>query len=193
MFTHSSIADSAMTKRWCWYFAFCLAPGLSGCDNSIYRSYEPEVSPATAVAATQIYFYPNQGQNAEQQDRDRYECYVWAVNQTGFDPSVAQLAPHQQVEVIPESPPDSNTAADVVTGAVVGSVLADRSHREEGAVFGAIAGAILSASADAEREVQAEKISRQINARQYAWIELLARDYRRAMTACLEGRGYVVH
>ena len=29
---------------------------------------------------------PNNGQTAEQQARDRYDCYRWALSQTGFDP-----------------------------------------------------------------------------------------------------------
>ena len=48
-----------------------------------------------AVAAppppdTNVYFYPAQGRaiTAEQQDRDRYECNAWAVQGTGFDPSL---------------------------------------------------------------------------------------------------------
>ncbi|CAK9887382.1 hypothetical protein PS652_00174 [Pseudomonas fluorescens] len=32
-----------------------------------------------------------------QQDRDRYECYRWAVEQTGFDPATATYAPSAQV------------------------------------------------------------------------------------------------
>jgi len=34
-----------------------------------------------------LYVYPKQGQSAQQQDTDRYECYRWAVQQTGFDPT----------------------------------------------------------------------------------------------------------
>jgi hypothetical protein len=32
---------------------------------------------------------PNSGQSAEQQAKDRYECYRWAVDQTGFDPTAS--------------------------------------------------------------------------------------------------------
>src|SRR3970282_1764569 len=44
---------------------------------------------------TQIYFYPTKGQSAAQQDRDLYECYLWAKRQTGSDPTAGQLAPTQ--------------------------------------------------------------------------------------------------
>jgi hypothetical protein len=62
-------------------------------------------------------------------------------------------------------------------------------------VFGAITGAILGASSEAAKQQQAERIEQQYNARDaqtYSRLERQARDYRRAMTACLEGRGYTV-
>jgi len=34
-----------------------------------------------------VFVYPNRGQSTEQTSKDRYECYLWAVDQTGFDPS----------------------------------------------------------------------------------------------------------
>ena len=68
-------------------------PGLSA-----YMVVEPPTESAaaetdqTAVAPdqnaeTQLYIYPSNGQTQEQQDQDRYECYSWARNQTGFDPT----------------------------------------------------------------------------------------------------------
>jgi hypothetical protein len=36
-----------------------------------------------------VFVYPKNGQNPEQQARDRYECHRWAVDQTGFDPTSA--------------------------------------------------------------------------------------------------------
>jgi hypothetical protein len=43
--------------------------------------------PASPAPATPVYTYPAAGQSAEQQQLDRYECYRWAVSQTGFDPT----------------------------------------------------------------------------------------------------------
>ena len=39
-------------------------------------------------AQTDMFIYPAKGQNQAQQDKDRYECHSWAVQQTGFDPSM---------------------------------------------------------------------------------------------------------
>lgn len=34
-----------------------------------------------------LYIYPMKGQSTTQQQTDRYQCYRWAVKQTGFDPT----------------------------------------------------------------------------------------------------------
>ena len=39
------------------------------------------------VAAQQMYVYPTQNQSPGQQNRDRYECHTWSVQQTGVDPT----------------------------------------------------------------------------------------------------------
>ena len=167
---------------------------LSACAPPAYTvQARPVANPP--VASTHLYFYPKHGQSKEQQNRDRYECYLWAVKQSGFDPGQAQLAPHQRVEVTPVAPPGANTAAGAVGGAVVGSLLAPPRQAGQGLVFGAITGAMLGAASEAAQQQQAEQLQQQYNAqeaRRYAAIDQQARNYKRAMTACLEGRGYTV-
>jgi len=167
---------------------------LSACAPPTYTVRpQPVANPPTP--STKLYFYPKQGQSKEQQDRDRYECYLWAVKQSGYDPGQAQLAPHQRIEVEPTAPPGSNTAAGALGGAVVGSLLAPPRHAGEGLVFGAITGAMMGAASEAAQQEQAEQLQRQYNAQaagRYAVVEQQARNYKRAMSACLEGRGYTV-
>ncbi|MFB3924487.1 MAG: glycine zipper family protein [Syntrophales bacterium] len=144
---------------------------------------------------TQIYFYPKAGQTPEQQDRDRYECYLWAVNQTGFDPSRPSTPPDYRVSVVPSPPPGHDTAIGAVAGALIGAVAAGPRHAAGGAVIGAGAGAVAGAVSDAARQESAmrmeESYARQDRARN-AQLEKKALEYRRAMSACLEGRGYSV-
>jgi hypothetical protein len=49
----------------------------------------PDSAPASTAPPTspQLYAYPKNGQNQEQQAADRYECHRWASDQTGFDPT----------------------------------------------------------------------------------------------------------
>ena len=148
---------------------------------------------------THVYFYPAQGHSvaADQQDRDKYECHTWAVQKTGFDPSLPNVPPHQRVHVVAGGPPPgTDVAAGAVTGAVVGAAVSNPWHAGKGAVLGAIAGAAIGGIADAERTAEANRIEDAANARahdaQAAAFERCATDYRRAMMACLEGRGYSV-
>lgn len=171
-----------------------LGISLLACAPQGYTVRQQTVTSAP-VPTTTVYFYPTKGQTAQQQERDRYECYLWAVKQTGFDPGQAQLAPHQRIEVTPAAPPGTDTAAGAVGGAIVGSMMAPRRDPGFGLVFGAITGAMLGAASDQARQEQAAQAQRYYDSKEaqhYAVIERQARDYRRAMTACLEGRGYTV-
>jgi len=154
----------------------------------------PTPAPQPAAPPVQVYFYPAKGQSAAQQDRDRYECYRWAVKQSGFDPSAPQLAPHQRIQVTPSPPPGTSTAVGAVTGALLGAAVSP-GHPAEGAAVGAITGAAIGAGADAARQEQAAQVQSKIDQREaqrQARLEQQAASYRRAMTACLEGRGYTV-
>jgi hypothetical protein len=142
-----------------------------------------------------VYFYPTRGQSAAQQDRDRYECYLWARKQTGFDPSSPQLAPHQRLEVQPMPPTGHDTVVAAATGAVLGAIVSPPGRTAEGAAVGAVTGAVVGAASDAERQEQAERVQQcydQRAAQRAAQFERQASGYRRAMAACLQGRGYTV-
>jgi hypothetical protein len=167
---------------------------ITACAPPAY-TVRPQPVANPPVPSTHLYFYPKKGQSKEQQDRDRYECYLWAVKQSGFDPGQAQLAPHQRIEVTPVAPPGANTAAGAFSGAVVGSLLAPPRQAGQGLVFGAITGAMMGAASEAAQQQQAQQLQQQYNAQEaqkYAVIDQQARNYKRAMTACLEGRGYTV-
>ena len=144
----------------------------------------------------QIFVYPNNGQSAEQLDRDRYECNNWAVKQSGFDPSQAQVPPHERVQVVAMGPPPgANTVAGAANGAILGALVSPPRAAGGGALIGALAGAIIGASADAANQQRTEEIQQSYDQRDLqvqARFEQRSRDYRRAISACLEGRGYTV-
>lgn len=55
-----------------------------------YRVAKASVEIADLSGYQELYVYPNTGQNGEQMNQDKYECHLWAVNQTGFDPSLGK-------------------------------------------------------------------------------------------------------
>lgn len=49
-------------------------------------------APATG-AGGELIAYPKNGQTADQQSKDKYECHKWAAGQTGYDPTTGAAAP----------------------------------------------------------------------------------------------------
>jgi hypothetical protein len=141
---------------------------------------------------TTVYAYPLHGQTPEQLDRDRYECYIWAKNQTGFDPSAPNLPAQVRVQVVGGPPPGTGTAVGAVTGAVIGAAVSSPWQRGFGALAGALIGGAIGSTADAAQQARVQQ-TYAMNSAQLAQVEHQAADYRRALSACLEGRGYSVH
>lgn len=168
---------------------------LAGCATT---ETQPALPPPQPVAppTTQVFVYPTSGQTAAQLDRDRYECHIWAVNSSGFDPSERQVAPHQRVQVVSMPPSGANVAAGAITGATLGAIISNPGSAAGGAIFGAVAGAALGAASDSAHQQQvsaAQRSNDQRNAQvTAARLEQQASGYRRALSACLEGRGYTV-
>jgi hypothetical protein len=66
---------------WVWLPLAASAPALS-------QSAPPTPSSdAPMIAAGGLYVSPENGQTADQQAADRYQCYTWAVRESKFDPS----------------------------------------------------------------------------------------------------------
>jgi hypothetical protein len=144
---------------------------------------------------TQVYFYPKAGQSTEQQSRDYYECYNWAIKQTGFDPAQASLPPEQRIKVVPTPPPGHDTVTLSIVGAVLGALIAGPRHAAGGALIGAAGGAVAGAASDVSRQESARQMEEAYSHRDRALssqLDAQALDFRRAMGACLEGRGYSV-
>ena len=143
-----------------------------------------------------MYFYPAAGQTTEQQERDRFDCYLWAVKQTGYDPSQPPQVESKHLEVVSMPPSGQDTVVGAFSGAMLGATVSRPRDSGEGALVGAILGALVGAASDTARQDQVQAVQQRHYrraAQNYDQIEQRANDYRRAMAACLEGRGYTVH
>ena len=152
--------------------------------------------PPIPAASTDIFVYASQGQSDRQLDRDRYECHKWSVTQSGYDPSAhAQPVIYQPVSMVRLPPRGADTVAGVISGAFTGAVLAGPHDTSEGAMIGAIAGGIMGAITESARRKEAGQVVAHQNTQaqsERARLEALTSNYRRALGACLEGRGYTV-
>jgi hypothetical protein len=149
------------------------------------------VAVVPAPQPQRVFVYPANGQSPEQTERDRYECHVWAVQQTGVDPSRADASAYERVIVQPANPPGSGTAAGAIGGAILGAIIAGPRNAGAGLVIGGATGAIVGSAADANAQAQAQQTQAQINQSAAAG-RARADSYRRAIGACLQGRGYTV-
>jgi hypothetical protein len=158
---------------------------LSACVTPPPRTYAvPEPPPQ------RVFVYPAHGQSPEQTERDRYECHTWAVQQTGVDPSRTTNA-YERVIVQPSTPPGSNAVGGAIAGAIIGSIIGGPRNAGAGLVLGGATGAIVGSAADANAQQQARMTQQQIN-EEAAEGRAHADAYRRAIGACLQGRGYTV-
>src|SRR4030043_591837 len=144
-----------VSKTCFWVLLFLTVFLLSACYHAPYRTAsrpEPEVAVETSkIPLTQLYFYPKAGQTNEQQARDHYECYNWAVKQTGFDPGQSATPKDQRVGVVPMPPRGHDTATLAIAGAVLGALIGGPRHAMRGALIGASGGAIAGAASDSAR------------------------------------------
>jgi hypothetical protein len=166
--------------------AAALAMLLSGCVVAPPRHAAPPPPVMAPAPQPTMYFYPELSQDDQKQDRDRYECYRWAVRESGVDPG---MTPVRQV------PPPRGTVRDggevvagAATGAIVGAAVSSPRSTGQGLVLGAIFGSLIGAAAQ-ESRVQAAEAA---HARRLATQQVPLDNFRRAMGACMTGRGYRV-
>jgi Glycine-zipper domain len=146
--------------------------------------------PAIASAQNeQMFIYPQKNQSQAQQDKDRYECHRWAVQQTGFDPSVSYASNPNALDPQPYQPSQPHVLKGAARGATLGVVGgAIGGNAGKGAAAGAAMGGMVGGfrRRDERRQYQAQQQHAQ------SQVSQAAAGYQRAMAACLDGRGYSV-
>jgi hypothetical protein len=127
--------------------------------------------------------YPSKGQSAEQQGKDEGECYGWAKQQTGIDPTaVASTPPPPSGPAVGGGERLRGAARGALGGAAVGAIAGDTG---KGAGIGAVAGT-MAGGHRARQGQQAQ--SQQAQAAQAE----TSQHFNKAFSACMEGKGYVI-
>ncbi len=135
------------------------------------------------AASQQTFFYPSKGQTPQQQQADQGQCHVWATQQTGFDPSRAQMAP--QYSERREGGVLRGAGRGAALGAIGGAI---GGNAGKGAAIGAGVGALFGGM----RRRQQEERRRAQQQQQQAAISQQHANYTHALGACMSGRGYSV-
>jgi hypothetical protein len=147
-----------------------------------------------SALAQEMVIYPSQGQSNEQMEQDKFQCYSWSKNESGFDPMA--------LPTTSEPPPAKEaqqggvargavrgTLAGGAIGAIAGNSKSDtRTGLRAGAATGALVGG-MRRNNQVRKEDQQRKNWEQQQVNQYAQGRT---NYNRAYAACMEGRGYSV-
>jgi len=157
-----------------------------------------------AAAGAQPYIYPNQGQTSQQQQFDKGQCYSWAVQQTGFDPTNPQVASGPP-PAMPQQQPQGlfggglggglfrGAAGGAAMGAVGGAIGGDAGKGAAiGAAVGELFGMMRRARAMEEEQQQQQQQQQMYAAQQQGAMSQGRSNYERAFGACMAGRGYTV-
>lgn len=133
-----------------------------------------------------VYVFPTKSQTAEQQEKDKSECYTWAVQQSSYDPINPTVVQAKQVETGPDGAGVAGAAGGALVGTAIGAVSGDAG---KGAAIGAISGAVLG-----RRRGNMAKASEQKKANNQAAStnKELEEGFIKAFSACLEAKNYTV-
>jgi len=171
-----------------------LAVAFAG-STQMAVAQSPTVQLAGATAQTKqtlgLIVYPAGGQTAEQQARDEQACYGWAQQQVGPltaapNADSAAQAGKAKADTATQGAGMKGAVGGAAGGALVGAVAGDAG---KGAGIGAITGTLRARRAQRQAEQQGAQSAR---TQAQAQGSQQAASFRRAMVACLEGRGYTV-
>ena len=144
-------------------------------------------SPSTSLAkSVGLYVFPAKNQTPDQQSKDEGECYKWAIQQSGYDPINPTKVTAAPVDKSPDGTAVVGAAKGAAAGAAIGAIGGDAG---KGAAIGAVAGGLAGRRQKKVGEAQQEQKNQQAATQQNA--DML-NSFKKAYSACLEGKGYTV-
>ncbi len=174
-----------------------MAPEAWAWGRGGFGGYEGSPSPYqrspqgyTAGGGGSMYIYPAKGQSPQQEQRDKADCYTWAVQQSGFNPA------NPQVRTGPPPAPSApqgglarGAAGGAALGAVGGAIGGDAG---KGAAIGAATGALFGGMRRRRWEEQQQYQQNAYMEQRQAALNQGRGNFNRAFATCMTGRGYRV-
>ncbi|RIW18883.1 hypothetical protein D0X99_00600 [Algoriphagus lacus] len=133
-----------------------------------------------------LFVYPSKGQSKSQQKKDEFECYNWAVEQSGIDPLNLPKIEAAPVQSGPTGAGIGGAARGAAAGAAIGAITGDAG---EGAAVGAIVGGLAGRRAGKAAQQQSNQ---QAQANVKAQEQQMKDSFKKAFTVCIEGKGYTI-
>ena len=141
---------------------------------------------ASISKGLELFVFPSKDQDQETQDADELACYKWAMEQSGYDPINPPQIQAEQVDRSADGSAVKGAARGAAAGAAIGAIAGDAG---KGAAIGATAGAMRGRRA---KVVGDEKEQQQNSQAAAAKEKELLEGFKKAFSACMEGKGYTV-
>ena len=144
-------------------------------------------APAKSMSSSLgLYVFPSKGQTKEVQDADEMACYNWAKEQSGIDPINPPKVEVEKVDTSPDGTAIRSAARGAAAGAAIGAIAGDAG---KGAAIGAAAGGM--GGFRAKRVGDAQQQQQNVQAAQNQEKAMMD-SFKKAFSACMEGKGYTV-
>lgn len=137
-------------------------------------------------SSMKLFVYPSKGQSNQQQKKDEFECYKWAVEQSGIDPLNLPKVETPAPATGPTGGAVVGAAKGAAAGVAIGAIAGDAG---KGAAIGAVTGAL--AGRRAGQQVQAQQ-NKQAQAKAAATEQEMKNSFAKAFSVCIEGKGYTI-
>jgi hypothetical protein len=155
--------------------------------SSLIGYSQAPTTPSTSFAKSMgLYVFPAKNQTKEMQAADDTECYKWAVEQSGVDPLNPTKVEAAQVETGPDGTAVRGAARGAAAGVAIGAIAGDAG---KGAAIGAVAGGLAGRRAKRYGDAQQQEKNNQDAAKQE---DAMTDSFKKAFSACLEGKGYTI-
>src|SRR5690349_21770673 len=129
-------------RKICGIFLVILIAGLCPAAIAQQPAALPDTSKMTynqISQAMKLYVFPSKEQTKEQQKKDEFECYKWAVEQSGIDPLNLPKVEAAPAQSGPTGGALKGAARGAAAGAAIGAIAGDAG---EGAAIGAVTGGL---------------------------------------------------
>ena len=133
-----------------------------------------------------LYVYPAKGQSQQQQKIDEFECYKWAMEQSGIDPLNLPKVQAPPPQTGPTGAGARGAARGAAAGAAIGAISGDAG---EGAAIGAVAGGVSGRRQGKQQQAAANQQAQADIANQE---KAMKESFTKGFSVCMEGKGYTL-
>ena len=133
-----------------------------------------------------LFVYPSKNQSKQKQKEDEFECYKWAVDQSGIDPLNLPKVQAAPVETGPTGAAVVGAAKGAAAGVAIGAIAGDAG---KGAAIGAVAGGLAGRRQGKQAQAQAQQ---QSQATATKTEQDMKDSFIKAFSVCIEGKGYTI-